>query len=47
MVKGAVRGRDDGAYHLQISPLAISEALSFYANIYAKKAQAEVLNTED
>jgi len=29
--------------HLQISPLAISEALNFYANAYAEKAQNDIL----
>ena len=32
--------------HLQISPLAISEALSFYANAYAEKAQQNILKSE-
>ncbi len=32
--------------HLQISPLAISEALSFYANAYAEKAQQNILKPE-
>ena len=32
--------------YLQISPLAISEALSFYANAYAEKAQSDVLKPE-
>ena len=32
--------------HLQISPLAISEALSFYANAYAEKAQNDILKAE-
>lgn len=30
---------------LQVSPIAISEALSYYANIYAQKAQDHVLHT--
>ena len=32
--------------HLQISPLAISEALHFYANTYAEKAQDDILKSE-
>ena len=33
--------------YLQVSPLAISEALHFYANIYAEKAQDTLLNPKD
>lgn len=33
--------------HLQISPLAVSEALSFYASEYSKKAQANILKDND
>lgn len=32
--------------HLQISPLAISEALNFYANMYVEKAQQDILESE-
>jgi hypothetical protein len=29
--------------HLEVSPLAISEALSFYVGQYSEKAQADIL----
>ena len=32
--------------HLNISPLAVSEALRFYANEYSEKAQSEILEAE-
>lgn len=32
--------------HLQISPLAVSEALNFYANEYSEKAQEKILSVE-
>ena len=33
--------------YLQVSPLAISEALNFYANAYAEKAQNDILKPKN